>query len=156
MPSCSTRQPRAPTASSTLLVLREARRLHRAAASDSPSISLPVLRRVLAAGAAPTRTLPNLFRARNTVQRKHVLRTLAVEAGYGSWEEYARALPLLDMQQLQLALHAERGASRLKLWFASEAEAAQFASEHGGQAVRVGKQAVVLPQPRVESAQAVR
>lgn len=68
------------------LLLREAKRLHRAAQSDSPAESLPVLRRLLAAEAIPGPTLPAAFRARTQVQRKHVLRALTLEAGYPSWE----------------------------------------------------------------------
>lgn len=145
MPTSSARQQRAPTSLSTQFVLREAKRLHRAAASDSPMTSLPVLRRLLAAGAVPALTLPQLHRARDTIQRKHVLRALAVEAGHASWEAYSRELPFLDAQELQQATRLAHGAADLKLWFASEAEAVQFAAEHGGQPVRIGKQAVVLP-----------
>lgn len=148
MPTTPSRRPHGPAPSSTALVLREARRLHRAAASDSPSVSLPVLRRILAAAAVPAQSLPALFRARDTVQRKHVLRTLAVEAGHPSWEAYSRALPLVDVQHLQQALSAEQGTASLKLWFPSEDQARRHAAEQGGHAVRVGRQGVVLPVPQ--------
>ena len=151
MPTRSARQPRVPTSPSTQLVLREAKRLHRAATADSRLISLPVLRRLLAAGAVLALTLPNLYRARDTVQRKHVLRALAVEAGYGSWEEYSRALPLLDAQQISRAILLERDTPSLKLWFTSEAGAAQFAAANSGHPVRVGRQAVVMPTARFDA-----
>lgn len=150
MPTRPARQSRALASSSTQLVLREAKRLHRAATAISRLISLPVLRRLLAAGAVPALTLPNLYRARNTVQRKHVLRALAIEAGYGSWEEYSRALPLLDAQQISQAFLLERDTPGLKLWFTSEAGAAQFASAYGGHPVRVGRQAVVMPTAQLD------
>lgn len=151
MPTRSARQSRATTSLSTQLVLREAKRLHRAATADSRWISLPVLRRLLAAGAVPAVTLPNLYRARDTVQRKHVLRALAVEAGYGNWEEYSGALPLLDAQQISRAIFLQRDTPGLKLWFTSEAGAAQFAATHGGHPVRVGRQAVVVPTARLDA-----
>lgn len=154
MPTHPSRQRRGPEVSSTQVVLREAKRLHRAATSDSPSAALPVLRRLLAARAVPAQTLPNLFRARNTVQRKHILHTLAAEAGHRSWEEYSRVLPVLDVQQLRQTFLSERSTASLKHWFASEADAVRFAAQHGGQAVRVRGQAVVLPAAPIEGAEA--
>lgn len=151
MPATLSRQARDSVDSSTQLVLREAKRLHRAATSDSPSTALPVLRRLLAAAAVPTRTLPRQFVARHTVQRKHLLCTLAREAGYPSWEEYRGALPLLGKEQILRADLLARGASTLKLWFSNEAEATAYAAEHGGHVVRVGQQAVVLPVAEFES-----
>lgn len=154
MPTRSAREPRVPKGSSTQVVLREAKRLHRAATSDSAAAALPVLRRLLAAGVAPTQALPSLYRVRGAVQRKHILRTLALEAGHETWEEFCRALPLLDVQQLEQATLAQRGASTLKLWFANEADAKRFAAQHGGQAMRVGRQAVVLPGVQVGASEA--
>lgn len=136
-------------------VLREARRLHRAATSDALSNALPVLRRLLAARAIPAGSLPQLFHQRATVQRKHVLRMLAFEAGHESWEAYSRVLPGLDPETVALSLALPHGAGAgagagtgtgtLKLWFAGEAQARRYAATHGGRALRVGRQAVVLP-----------
>ena len=132
-------------------VLREARRLHRAATSDALSNALPVLRRLLAARAIPAGSLPQLFHQRATVQRKHVLRMLAFEAGHNSWEAYSRVLPGLDPEAVALSLALPHGAGAgtgtgtLKLWFAGEAQARRYAATHGGRALRVGRQAVVLP-----------
>lgn len=145
MPDNPTPPSRGPQRSATQLVLREARRLHRAATSADASDALPVLRRILAARAMPGGTLPHLFRLRHSVQRKHLLRMLAVEAGYDSWNAYGQALPLLDPQALQHASDADRGAARLKLWFRSLAEAERHAALHGGRAVPVRNQAVVVP-----------
>lgn len=132
-----------PQASKDLL-LREAKRLHRAAQSDSPAESLPVLRRLLAAEAIPGPTLPAAFRARTQVQRKHVLRALALEAGYPSWEALVAALGDADLLALGQGLQALRGAGVLKLWFSSMAQAQEYTRTHGGQAIAMGSQAVVL------------
>lgn len=145
MPHISPHGSRVAPASSTDVVLREAKRLHRAATSDVLSDALPVLRRLLAAHVVAVHTLPLLYRARATVQRKHVLRMLAIEAGHGSWEKYSEALPQLDPQVLLQALASERNPATLKLWFASEAEATRYAARHGGRTTRIRKQAVVLP-----------
>ncbi|MBL8346893.1 MAG: hypothetical protein JNN03_15745 [Rubrivivax sp.] len=145
MPASLSQPPRARQISSTQLVLREAKRLHRAATTNSPAEALPVLRRLLAASVVTAATLPSLFRARATVQRKHVLQALAREAGYRCWEDYRRELPLLDPEQVRQVASLQRGTSTLKLWFPDEPEAMRFAAEHGGHAVRIGRQAVVLP-----------
>jgi hypothetical protein len=57
--------------------------------------TLPVLRRVLASGAIRHDSLPEAFRRRGELQRKHLLRTLAVEAGFESWEAW-RPTPSLS------------------------------------------------------------
>ena len=87
-------------------MLREAKRLHRAATSDALSEALPVLRRLLAARAVPACPLQALFRDRASLQRKHVLRMLAFEAGHASWEAYSQALAqvLHDAGRLQAVL----------------------------------------------------
>lgn len=148
MPASISRVSRDPSFTSIDVVLREARRLHRAAASDARSVALPVLRRLVATQAVPFVALPALFRARATVQRKHVLRALAVEAGHPHWDAYREALASVDASTVRRAFDLERGASTLKLWFASEADAIRFAAVHGGQAVRVAAHAVVLPERR--------
>lgn len=130
---------------STQVVLREAKRLHRAARSDSLSTALPVLRRILAAGAVAATTLPDLFRRRHVVRRKHVLRTLAFEAGHPSWEGFCPTLAKMDSRQLEQFAVVENGFANLNLWFSSEPEALKYATQHGGRAVRVGMHAVVLP-----------
>lgn len=126
------------------LVRREAKRLHRAATSNSLAAALPVLRRLLAAGAITNSTLPGLFRRRHIVQRKHVLRTLAVEAGSPSWEAYRRTLDHEDVRHLASSAIVEMGCAKLNLWFSSEPDAARFALQHGGRVVRVGMQACAL------------
>lgn len=126
------------------LVLREARRLHRAAQSDSLSTSLPVLRRVIAAAVVPISNLPELFRNRTTLRRKHLLRTLALEAGYPSWEIFRPSLDLMHLSELEHFAVIEKGWANLNLWFSTESNAQAHASEHGGRAMCVGNQGVVV------------
>lgn len=125
-------------------MLREAKRLHRAATSDALSEALPVLRRLLAARAVPACPLQVLFRDRASLQRKHVLRMLACEAGHASWEAYSQALSSLDSQAVVLSVAAQRSTAMLKHWFVGEQQAAQFASVHGGLVAPVGQQGAVV------------
>lgn len=126
------------------LLLREAKRQHRAATGDSPAAALPVLRRILSSNSLPGWSLPELYRRRQTVQRKHVLRTLAAEAGFSSWERYRQALNGLASGQLQHFELAYRDAGHLNCWFSSMAEGQAYAASHGGRLLPVGQQAVVL------------
>jgi len=126
------------------LVLREAKKLHRAAVSESLAESLPVLRRLLSAQVIQGLSLPELSQGRSKVQRKHVLRALAIEAGYSSWEEYRVALVGLEPHALEQFDVLKRAAGYPNLWFSSFEEAEVHAAAHGGRAIRVGKQAVVL------------
>ena len=125
-------------------MLREAKRLHRAATSDALSEALPVLRRLLAARAVPACPLQALFRDRASLQRKHVLRMLAFEAGHESWEAYSQALSGLDSQSVVLSVAAQRSTAMLKHWFVGEQQAVQFASAHGGLVTRVGHLGAVV------------
>lgn len=126
-------------------VLREARRLHRAAQSPQLHIALPVLRRLIASGALTRQSLPELARERATLQRKHVLQAIALEAGYPSWESWRPALEgamgceWLEQQDLL------RHTGQLNLWFPDEAQARAHAAVHGGRVLRVGRQGVVVP-----------
>jgi hypothetical protein len=106
--------------------------------------SLPVLRRVLAAGAIPRAPLPEVFRRRETLRRKHFLRTLAVEAGFSGWEEYRPALALMKPSEVERIALLQRDPSQLNHWFANLAAANAFASAQGGNVVRMGRQAVVV------------
>ncbi len=131
-------------------VLREARRLHHAATSDSLATSLPVLRRLLASGALQSASLPELFRRRAGVQRKHVLRMLAREAGFDSWEAWRPTLDSGHASALMQEHALRRDTGTLHLWFRSEAEAHAFADRHGGTPVRLGAHAVVAPAQALE------
>lgn len=124
-----------------------AKQLHRAATSDSLRASLPVLRRILASRTLRELSLPQLHRQRAMVQRKHLLRTLAVEAGFDSWEHYSQALRGMTVEQLPHldVMHGTTGYPNL--WFSTHAQAQEHAMAHGGRVMRVGAQAVVLMHP---------
>jgi len=126
------------------LVLGMAKRLHKAAASESLVLSLPVLRRVLAAQTLQGLSLPALRRNRCMVQRKHILRTLAIEAGYPSWEAYRQALSHMAASELAHYDLIRATAGYPNLWFSTATQASEHAGLHGGRAVRVGSQGVVV------------
>lgn len=128
-------------------VLHHARRLHRAARSASISAAMPVVRRIHAAGLFPHLRVAGLYRARASLQRKHVLRMLAVEAGHASWEAYRDVLPGLSPEAVSPWHVAERLSAGLNLWFPNEAEAraalgdAVTLLKYGHQVVVDGEQA---------------
>ncbi|WP_028453859.1 hypothetical protein [Chitinilyticum litopenaei] len=125
--------------------LRQARRLQRAARSASPSTALPVLRRLIKAGAIGETALTVLFRNREQLQRKHFLRMLALEKGFASWEAFRPALAQMNATELAAQQFLASGAAQLKLWFPTTAAAQQYACEHGGLVISAGTQAVVIP-----------
>ena len=125
-------------------LLRVAKRLHRAAVSSSLVESLPVLRRLLAAQVIRGLTLPQLSQRRSLIQRKHLLQTLAIEAGFLNWDAYRGALAETPHDPpLPFDVHT-RAAGYPNLWFSSLADAEAHAARHGGRAVRHGQQAVVF------------
>ncbi len=130
--------------SAVALVLREARRLHRAARAEALTQSLPVLRRLLRSKTLVGISLPESYRRRRTVQRKHVLRMLAFEAGQPSWEAYRPLLARMDAAQLEQFDIVGRQAGYPNHWFSTPTEARRHAADHGGRPLRVGDQAVVL------------
>lgn len=139
-------QPRyqASTNSAADILLRIARTLHRSANSESLAVSLPVLRRLLATNTLTAISLPDLQRNRDIIQRKHVLRTLAIEAGFTCWEDYRRALDQMNIDDVTQFDYLRRAAGYPNLWFSTYDEARAYAGEHGGRALQVGMQAVVL------------
>ena len=141
-----THSPQSPPTQAADLVRALARQLHRAATSDSLRVSLPVLRRLLATHSLRDLSLPQLFQQRAMVRRKHLLRTLAIEAGHPSWEHYSRALPGMTAEQLPHLDVLQASAGYPNLWFSSPAQAQAYALVHGGRVVPVGTQAVVLSQ----------
>ncbi|PKF61580.1 hypothetical protein CW745_09645 [Psychromonas sp. psych-6C06] len=125
-------------------LLREARILHRVAKAGTISQALPILRRLKAAGAGHNQSLSTLFNQRNTLQRKHFLRVLALEAGYPSWEKYKPAL-LTKAQQTSFDFaHNGNDIATLNLWFSSHQEAQEYAKLQGGRVLNYGQQAVVI------------
>ena len=81
-------------------ISKEARRLHRASVSGALADALPVLRRLIATESIRDRTLPELNRQRETIRRKHILRMLAIEAGYSNWENYRKVLGEMRCDEL--------------------------------------------------------
>lgn len=133
-----------PPESAAELVLRIARNLHRGARSESLAISLPLLRRLLATATLFDISLPELHRRRDMIQRKHVLRMLAVEAGFNSWEDYRHQLDGMDAGQVSHFDQLSRSAGYPNLWFSTYEEAQDYAWENKGKALRIGAQAMVL------------
>lgn len=131
-------------------VLGMAKRLHKAATSESLALSLPVLRRVLATETLRDISLPALRRNLGMVQRKHILRTLAIEAGHLSWEAYRQALSRMAASELTHYDLIRPAIGYPNLWFSSSTQAAEHASAHGGRAIRVGAQGVVVRCPGEE------
>lgn len=129
----------------SVAVLREARRLHRVVLTDALSRSLPVLRRVLLSNTLHGMSLPELYRNRNIVQRKHILRTLAIEAGFQSWETYRATLGTMKIGQLEHFDMIQHRIGYLNFWFSTLDEAKEYALLNGGSPMRVGQQAVVVP-----------
>jgi hypothetical protein len=126
------------------LTLAEARRLHRLSLRGSLASTLPVLRRLIRAGLFPTLSLPELHRQRGSIRRKHILRMLAIESGYRSWEEFLPMLESAARTDLPFTENSRIDPSQLNLWFSSLDLAVRFTREYGGEAVSVGPQAVVL------------
>jgi len=114
------------------LVRRQARKLHRAAHSDSLAAAMPALRRIHAACVFPGRALSALYRERRALKRKHFLRALAVEAGFPDWE---RLRPRLDRMPPEAFEHykvTDEWCAFLNAWFSNEEQAVAYAREHGG------------------------
>ncbi|HEX5356187.1 MAG TPA: hypothetical protein VFW93_08210 [Aquabacterium sp.] len=141
-PSHHSPQPSSPQAADLVRAL--ARQLHRAAISDSLRVSLPVLRRILATDTLRDLTLPQLHQQRGMVRRKHLLRTLAIEAGHPSWEHYCQALSGMSVEQLPHLDMLQATTGYPNLWFSTREQAQHYALSHGGRVVPVGTQAVVL------------
>ena len=135
--------PSSPT-SALGLALRQARRLHRAAQSGPLLQALPALRRVHAAGVLPGMGISALYRQRHVLRRKHFLRTLAIEAGYADWESWRPVLVTMLPQALDHFRLETEWNVHLNSWFSSPQEATEFARQHGGRVLRVGRQAAVL------------
>ncbi|MEG2048198.1 MAG: hypothetical protein RR100_15210 [Comamonas sp.] len=127
-------------------VLRAAKLLHRQALADSRAQSLPVLRRLLTSQVLQGLRLPQLFAQQALVQRKHVLLMLGREAGFPDWASYKQAL-LGHAADVHLPLEAAAlHAGYPNHWFSTLEQARAHAAQRGGQVVKVGTQAVVLPE----------
>ena len=125
-------------------LLRVAKRLHRAAVSSSLAESDSDLGRLLAKQVIRGPTQPKRDKRRSSVQRKHLLHTLAIEAGFLNWDAYRGALAEKPNDPpLPFDVHKPT-AGYPNLWFSSLADAEAHAARHGGRAVRHGQQAVVF------------
>ncbi len=126
-------------------LLRRAKRLHKDARSDSKAKALPILRRLIASKALTNLSLVDLYRDRSVIQRKHLLRMLAVEMGYSGWEVCRAELATMTMDEVNHYDLQSRNMGYPNRWFSSLAEARAYAAEHGGKPISVGDQAVIVP-----------
>ncbi|MBI1195371.1 MAG: hypothetical protein GC138_05970 [Gammaproteobacteria bacterium] len=138
-------------ASAVVFLLREAKKLHKAARSDSLAQALPVLRRLISSNTFRGLSLPDLHRRRAIVQRKHILCMLALEAGYDCWAEYRTAISGLSTDEVVHFDIVRKDMGYPNLWFSSSAEADAYSAEHGGRVVSVGRQAVVIVDARANA-----
>jgi len=141
----SPRRPSTPE-SNTDFLRRHARGMLRSAHSDQPSKALPIARRVHAGGVMPGLRVTELYRARTTLQLKHMFRTVAAELGYATWDACKRDIDrrtpdVLDRFRLDLGAFGDHE----QIWFADHPTAVAWQREHGGRMVEYGKQAVVMP-----------
>jgi hypothetical protein len=130
----------------TEFLRRHARRLLRLARGESTSTAMPVLRRLLAAGAMrDATTLTQLHEIRAEIQLKHVLNMLAVELGHFGWDA---CKAVVDMQAPGVIDRYRFDAGAFgdyeKVWFANAAESREWQREHGGYIVEYGDQAVAI------------
>ena len=152
--SCFSQQPQ--TGSQTSLspsealteLSKQAKRLQRAAQYGRKADAIPILRRLIRTQVISHLTLPALYRQREQVQRKHLYRLLAKEAGFDTWEAWRADLKSRmesGSEEVNLGLlHSPMKSSYPNLWFSSVEEARCYSAEHGGQVYAYGEQAVVL------------
>lgn len=124
---------------------RYARRLLREVHAPQASRALPVLRRLLGQRVLPWQSLSDCYRNRETVQLKHVLRTVAAELGYADWAACKQDVDrhpaeLLDRFRVDLGAFGDYH----RLWFSTPEEAQRWQAEHGGRVIAYGKQAMVI------------
>lgn len=127
------------------LWLREAKVLQKLAKSASLACSLPVLRRLLNSEVLTNISLVELKSNTAIIQRKHLLHLLAIENGASCWAEFKQQVinaPEGSMLPNSIEL---RNVGYPVLWFANVDEATLYAEQHGGNIVKVGKQAAVTP-----------
>ncbi|WP_370978451.1 hypothetical protein [Agaribacterium sp. ZY112] len=127
------------------LLLKEAKKLHKSLKSESISVFLPVLRRLIATKTLKNIGLPELCRNKAMVQRKHILQMLAYEMAYDSWAQCRKALSRAQSDQQVHYCLALRRSGYPNHWFSSMHDAELYTREHGGKPVLVGSQAVVVP-----------
>ena len=122
-----------------------ARIMFRDARSEQPSKALPIARRIHAAGILPFQRLTDLYRHRESLQLKHLLRTIAVELGFPTWDACKRnvdSLPTTVLDRFRLDLGGFNDYEQI--WFPSQSAAQEWQREQGGRIVAYGNQAVIL------------
>ena len=141
MPTLTDDQTSAPNAVSFLSF--QAKHLQRQAQSKSLSCALPVLRRLIANGVFRDKSLPQLKRQPELIQRKHLLHLLALETGYPDWARLKTALLNQPACELPQYIAKQHNIGYPNLWFANHEEAHAYAKEHGGEVITVGDQAFI-------------
>lgn len=126
------------------LLLREAKKLHKASRSESISKSLPVLRRLIASKVLINISLLELRKNQTLVKRKHILHMLAYEAGYCSWTEYKQIVEIPHEKNVEHYAISLGEAGYPNLWFSTLKDAENYAVLNGGNPIPVGEQAVVI------------
>lgn len=145
LPTPDGEPPQEPTQLNTAVdaMLQLARKLHRAAQKGPISAAMPAIRRAHVAGVFGDEPLKAVYQRRQSLQRKHFLRTLAVEAGFADWETY---LPVLRKQTVDAVAHLVLPygtTGSLNHWFSTYEQAQAFANEHGQAVLTMGKHAMV-------------
>jgi hypothetical protein len=126
------------------LVLRHAKQLQRDARSDSLAGSLPVLRRCWHPGSSATPRWPACTRSGSGYSASTSCACSRWKPAMRAGRTTARTLATLDPGQLEHFDLLRRHVGYPNLWFASLEEAQRHAAEHGGRAMRCGRQAVVI------------
>lgn len=144
----STSTPLSPIPSNSDFLRGHARRLLRHAHAEETSKTLPVLRRLMAAGLAGGQSLSALHRTRGELQLKTLLRLLALELGYADWASCKaqidrREAACLDRYRLDVGAFADFEMN----WFANPSIARDWQREYGGYLVQYGEQAVAILRP---------
>lgn len=131
--------------------LHRARLMQRAAQSDRASLSLPAIRRLVATDAfIPGIGVVELHRRRQEIRRRHCLLVLAREAGLHNWVGLRDALEHDPASIVQDIRGSCMPASYPNLWFTTLEEALAYQTQHGGQVLRHGSQAVVVQHHEIE------
>ena len=134
-----------PSLSATDYLRFKAKKLLKSAHSDAKSSSLPILRRLINSHVFRNVQLPDLYRHRQQIQRKHVLQLLALEAGFSDWAGLKSNYKDLSADQLALDPGRLFEFGYPNLWFRNHKEAREYVARHGGQLITQGLQAMVVP-----------
>lgn len=124
---------------------RHAQVLLRQAQSARTEACMPILRRLHGARILPYARLVELYRARASVQLKHLLRLLSKELGYADWATCKRGVDALPSSALdRFRVDSGGYGDQHRLWFADPSEAQAWQRQHGGRLIAYGNQALLL------------